>query len=157
MTARRLQGWLKRHQYRYLDRLEGMFLHLSQPVLPVPDHLQTAKAARIRYLAASLAALQDEIGQRGKRIGELFASTPEADGVRSLPGAEPTLGPALLACIGRDPDRFPTVGDARALMGTAPVTKVSGASRIVHFRFGCWKFARRTMHLFADLSRHQYA
>jgi len=155
LTARRLQGWLKRHQYRYLDRLDGMFLHLSQPVLPVPDHLQTAKAARIRYLAASLTALRDEIGEREKHIGELFASTPEADWVRSLPGAGPTLGPALLACIGRDPDRFPTVGDARALMGTAPVTKASGTSRIVHFRFGCWKFARRTMHLFADLSRHQ--
>jgi len=64
------------------------------------------------------------------------------------------LGPALLACVGRDPHRFPTVADARALMGTAPVTKASGTSRVVHFRFGCWKFARRTLHLFADLSRH---
>lgn len=157
LTPRRLQGWLKRHRYHYLDRLDDMFVHLSQPALPVAVHLQTAKAARIRYLASSLVALQDEISEEEKHIGNLFSSTPEADWIRSLPGAGPTLGPALLACIGRDPDRFPTVGDARALMGTAPVTKASGLSRVVHFRFGCWKFARRTIHLFADLSRRQCA
>jgi len=32
----------------------------------------------------------------------------------------------LLACLGRDPERFRSVADARALMGTAPVTKASG-------------------------------
>ena len=155
LTARRLQAWLKRHHYRYLDRVDPMVQHLTQPVLPVADHLQTAKAALIRYLASSLTALQAEISEREKQITQHFDGLPEADWIRSLPGAGPTLGPALLACVGRDPQRFPSVADARALMGTAPVTKASGTSRVVHFRFGCWKFARRTLHLFADLSRHQ--
>jgi hypothetical protein len=43
----------------------------------------------------------------------------------------------------------------QAFMGTAPVTQASGNSRGVRFRRGCWKFARRTLHLFADESRHQ--
>ena len=45
--------------------------------------------------------------------------------------------------------------DARAFLGTAPVTKASGSSRSVRFRRGCWKFARRTLQLFADGSRRQ--
>ncbi len=40
-------------------------------------------------------------------------------------------------------------------MGTAPVTKASGKSHVVHFRWGCWKFARRTLQLFAEQSRHR--
>jgi len=55
--------------------------------------------------------------------------------------------------LGRDSERFAEVADARALMGTAPVTKASGRSRVVVFRRGCWKFARRTLQLFADQSR----
>jgi transposase len=157
LTPRRLRGWLRRHSYPCGERIEAMAQHLQEPTLPVADHLQNAKASRIRYLAASLTTLQAEIAEREKHISDLFGGMPEADWIRSLPAAGPILGPALLACVGRDPDRFPTVGDARALMGTAPVTKASGSSRFVHFRFGCWKFARRTLHLFADGSRHQCA
>ncbi|GAJ12106.1 unnamed protein product, partial [marine sediment metagenome] len=82
---------------------------------------------------------------------------PEADWVRSLPGAGDVLAPSLLACLGRNQQRFATAADARAFMGTAPVTKASGNYRSVHFRRGCWKFARRTLQLFADKSRHQCA
>ncbi len=71
------------------------------------------------------------------------------------PGAGKVLAPALLACLGRDPQRFCSVAEARVLMGTAPVTKASGSFRVVRFRRGCWKFARRTLQLFAEQSRHQ--
>jgi len=65
------------------------------------------------------------------------------------------LAPALLSCLGRDPQRFDSLAEARALMGTAPVNKASGNFRVVQFRRGCWKFARRTLQLFAEQSRHQ--
>src|SRR5262249_37292108 len=73
--------------------------------------------------------------------------------ISSLPGAGPTLGPALLACIGRDPARFADVGQAQAFLGTAPVTKASGRSRVVHMRYACWRFGRPALHLFAEQSR----
>ena len=157
LSPRRLHGWLKRHSYPCGARTEAMTQHLHGSTLSVAEHLQNAKAARIRYLAASLTVLQAEIAEREKHISDMFGGMPEADWIRSLPAAGPTLGPALLACIGRDSDRFSTVSEARALMGTAPVTKASGSSCFVHFRFGCWKFARRTLQLFADGSRHQCA
>ena len=155
LTPRRLRGWLTRHAYPGPQRIEEMLGILSQPALPVADHLQTAKATLIRYLADSLTTRKAESAQREEELTEQLGGMPEADGIRSLPGAGPTLGPALPACVGRDPQRFETAADAQALMGTAPVTKASGSSRSVRFRRGCWKFARRTLQLFADGSRHQ--
>ena len=40
---------------------------------------------------------------------------------------------ALPACLGRDAKRFRTAADGRALMGTAPVTRAGGKSRVVQF------------------------
>jgi len=157
LTPRRLRTWLRRHGYGHAGRLEAMEEALRRPALPVPEHVQKVKALLIGYLSRSLIALKAEIAQREKEITERLDELPEADWVCSLPGAGPTLAPCILACVGRDPDRFASADDARALMGTAPVTKASGKSRVVHFRHGCWKFARRTMQLFADQSRHQSA
>jgi transposase len=131
-----------------------MLVQRMEAALPVRDHLQAAKAPLITYLVRSLLALKAEIAEREQEITQHFGKLPEADWVRSLPGAGSTLAPALLACLGRDPQRFETVADARALMGTAPVTRQSGRCRVVYFRQGCWKFARRTLQLFANQSRH---
>jgi transposase len=153
LTSRQLRSWLKRHGYTSMSRFEEMEKLLTDPMLPVAIHLQAARAALIRYLASSLLNLKTVIAEREQEINDHFDAMPEADWIRSLPGAGPNLAPALLACLGRDPDRFADVAEARAFMGTAPVTKASGKTRVVHFRFGCWKFARRTLQLFADHSR----
>ncbi len=153
LTPKRLRSWLKRHHYTRMSRADELEKQFVESTLPVAEHLQTAKAALIRYLAASLLALKAEITQREQQISDHFDGLPEAGWIRSLPGAGANLAPALLACIGRDPNRFADVAQARALMGTAPVTRASGKSRVVSFRRGCWKFARRTLQLFADPSR----
>jgi len=155
LSERRLRNWLSRHRYSFPSRIDGMVSLLRQPVLPVAEHLQQAKKTLICYLARSIKTLNTEIAQRDKQINDHLDDLPESDWVRSLPGAGKVLAPALLACLGRDPQRFSSVGEARALMGTAPVTKASGKFRMVMFRRGCWKFARRTLQLFAEQSRHQ--
>jgi len=155
LTKRRLQNWLNRHEYSWSRRTEDMMDVLKQPAFLVADHLQEAKAPLISYLAASIQILNGEIVTRDRWITEHLDTLPEAHWVRSLPGAGDVLAPALLACVGRDPQRFASVAEARALMGTAPFTKSSGTVRSVQFRRGCWKFARRTLQLFADQSRHR--
>lgn len=157
LTPRRFKGFLRRQGYTHSQRIDEMLEHLRKPALPVAAHLQQAKAARIIYLAGSIAALQRELAAREEQIDEHFGGLPEADWIRSLPGAGPTLAPALLSCIGRDPERFADATEARAFMGTAPVTRASGKSRAVIFRRGCWKFARRTLQLFANHSRNDSA
>lgn len=155
LSDRRFRNWLSRHRYSYPGRIDEMIGLLKQPTLPVAEHLQQAKKTLICYLAGSIKMLNSEIAERDKQINDNLDRLDESDWIRSLPGAGKVLAPAILACLGRDPQRFCSVGEARALMGTAPVTKASGNSRVVIFRWGCWKFARRTLQLFADQSRHQ--
>jgi hypothetical protein len=155
LSAARLRGWLRRRGYNRPDRIESMVSRLSAPVLPVAEHLQAAKANRIVYLARCLIELKAEVSRRDEELGDQFKALPESDWISSLPGVGPTLGPALLACIGRDRNRFEHVSQAQALMGTAPVTKASGKWRCVHVRYACWKFARRTLQWFAEHSRRQ--
>ena len=155
LSERRLRNWLTRHRYPSAGRIDGMVALLKQPALSVGEHLQQAKKTLICYLARSIKMLNVELAERDKQINDHLDGLVESDWVRSLPGAGKVLAPALLACLGRDPQRFSSVGEARALMGTAPVTKASGKSHVVLFRRGCWKFARRTLQLFADQSRHQ--
>jgi transposase len=152
LSEKRLRTWLRRHQYTRSQRIDAMIARLAEPVLPIAEHLQEAKRPLIRFLARSLRALNAEIRERDDQMQRTFAALPESDWVGSLPGAGNVLGPALLACVGRDPHRFAHVGQARALMGTAPVTVQSGARKTVRFRWGCWKFARRTLQLFAAMS-----
>lgn len=153
LTARRLETWLRRKSYTCMYRLAEMVAHLAAEKLPVESHLQQAKAPTIRYLAKAIAALNEEIARREREIDQAFHELPESRWVCSLPQAGPNLAPALLACLGRDQGRFESVGEARAFFGTAPVSKASGRSRIVVFRRGCWKFARRTFQLYADACR----
>ena len=155
LTPKRLENWLKRQGYPWMRRLDEMVVHLQTPCLAVPIHLQMAKAPRIGYLVQSLRMLHGEIARCDEELNNHLDGLPEADWVRSLPGAGVVLAPALLACLGRDPNRFASVTQARALMGTAPVTKASGRTKQVLFRRGCWKFARRTLQLFANESRRQ--
>jgi transposase len=152
LTPRRLETWLRKNHYTSMGRLEAMTAHLQATALPVPEHLQQVKARTIRYLARALVALNEEIDERERQIDETFRRMPEAEWISSLPGPGMNLGPALLSCLGRDQHRFETVGEARAFYGTAPVTKASGKSKTIHFRRGCWKFARRTLQLFAKVS-----
>jgi hypothetical protein len=157
LTPKKLRSWLKARKYPAVQRLPEMEAHLQAPVLKVASHLQMSKANLIIYLAKSLLVLQAEIDARETDINGQLDRLPEADWVRSLPGAGRTLAPAILACVGRDPERFIDVAEAQALMGTAPVTKASGGMRSVRFRRGCWKFARRTLQLFADQSKKRCA
>ncbi len=63
------------------------------------------------------------------------------------------MGHALLDYLGRDRERFTSITEAPALIGTVPVTKASGRLRVVVFRRSCRKFARRTLQLSASQTR----
>lgn len=153
LTQARLKSWLVRHKYRCMNRFESMAKMLKKPVLEIPLYQQAANAALIRYLAGGIQALNNEIDACDDHVKEQFEQMPESIFIKSLPGgAGKVLGPSLLACLGRNCERFSNIHEARALMGTAPVTKQSGTMCVIYFRRGCWKFARRTLQLFAEMS-----
>lgn len=153
LTPSRLRTWLVRHQYRCMNRFEVMVEILKKPVLDVPSYQQSANATLIRYLAGTIKSLNKEIADCDEHVNDQFEQMPESLFIKSLPGAAgKVIGPSLLACLGRNCERFSNIHEARALMGTAPITKQSGTMCLIYFRRGCWKFARRTLQLFAEIS-----
>jgi len=70
----------------------------------------------------------------------------------SLPAAGSYLEPALLAKMADDRKRFPTPEVVQAVAGTCPVTKQSGKSRQVTFRYACDHEFRQIVQQWAKLS-----
>lgn len=80
------------------------------------------------------------------RDAPIFTSLPKAGrGVRAA---------SLLAEVGDARERFPDEECLAALAGVAPVTRASGNSRSVGFRWACDKKLRNALVDFADDSRH---
>ena len=63
------------------------------------------------------------------------------------------MAPRLLAAFGTDRDRFASANEMQSYSGIGPVTKRSGQSKSVHFRWACPKFVRQTFHEFAGHSQ----
>lgn len=66
-----------------------------------------------------------------------------------LPGAGKVIAPRLLAAFGEDRDRYSCATQVQKRSGIAPITKRSGDSTWVHWRFQCPKFLRQTFIDFA--------
>jgi transposase len=100
---------------------------------------------QLQALTPSLACFEREIEGR-------FAAHPDADLFRSLPGSGPALSPRLLVIFGADRSRFESADEIQRLSGIAPVTRGSGKSRSVHWRWAAPKFVRQSLHEFAHHS-----
>ncbi len=80
-----------------------------------------------------------------KRIRELLATHPDAAIFLSFPGMGDVTAAIMLAEMGEDRARFPTADVLLAETGTAPVTRSSGRSRTVRFRYAANKRMRHAI------------
>jgi transposase len=79
---------------------------------------------------------------------------PKATLLESLPRVGVVNLAQLLAEVGPILDRAADVEHASSEIGATPVTRESGRSRTVHFRWAANTGARRALGIFADNSRH---
>ena len=87
------------------------------------------------------------------RVESFFASSPAAQFAKTLPGGKSgTLVAAVWAELGDAQGRWESSRHLQAEAGAVPVTKASGKSRLVHFRFACNKHLRHTMYWFSFVS-----
>ena len=112
-----------------------------------------AKSMLAVALAGQLRVLQSHLDKFRDQIEKLFAQHPDHDLFGSLPGAGEKLAPRLLAELGDNRDRFDSPQALQCYAGTAPVSYESGQIKRVRFRRACQKALRRSVHLWANLSR----
>lgn len=149
LGERRMQGFLDRHGYTGRVPAEVLVGRLR-------THLLSATAGSVEghrfgalALVDHLELLNRQLKSFDQRVAEVFAKHPDAPIFASFPGAGSTISASLLAEIGEDRRRLPTVERLLAEAGLAPVTHASGKVTRVRFRRACNMRLRDTFNWWA--------
>ncbi len=104
----------------------------------VPYRLQA------QSLVAQLEVVLESIRTYDDEIAALAPQHPDYGLFDVLPGAGPSLAPRLLVAFGEQRERFKNAAELQKYAGIAPVTKRSGQSTWIHWRWQCPTFLRQT-------------
>ncbi|AEA23393.1 transposase IS111A/IS1328/IS1533 [Pseudonocardia dioxanivorans CB1190] len=131
----RMNGFLSRH--RYTGRVPGQVLaeRLRENLLAASTGTVAGKSYSAQSFARLLQLLNTQLAEYDDAIAAAVTEHPDMPIFASFPGVGPVLTGTLLAEIGEDRARFPTPATLLAESGLAPVTRASGRSRKVRFRY----------------------
>jgi transposase len=158
LGEKRLQAFLARNAYcgrrsvtELLDRLRK-----APPGLTGEAEAE-ASGELVLALVAVLEPLVIQIQRLTAAVEHALETHPDGALVASFPRAGHVNAAQILAELGDDRARFVSEEHLAAEAGVAPVTKASGKSRAVTFRWACNKRLRLAITCFADNSRHTSA
>lgn len=130
-------AFLRQHQHERSAKWAASYARLQTAQATATPEIGEVYAQEAQLLAGLLNKMVHARKQLLKDIYQSFLQHPDCGIYQSLPAAGQYLEPALLAMLGDNRQRFPTHSTLQALAGTCPVTKQSGKSRLVTFRYAC--------------------
>lgn len=155
LNERRLAQFLAQHAYSGRRAPGELLARLhAAPVSQVGESETDASAEVVRALVAVLTPLVLHMQQLSAAIAAAVAQHPDGSVVMSFPRSGQVNAAQVLAELGDDRHRFASADHLAAEAGVAPVTRASGKSRGVGFRWACNKRLRQALTTFADNSRH---
>jgi len=160
LSRRHWNRFAKREHHLGEARCKELWEKLNQPQLAIPEHVVRAKAQLLAVLVIQLKSLIEAVNSYNEKVERFFASMPAAKLVTALPGAKSgTTVPMLWAELGDAKSRWESFRHLQAEGGAVPVTKSSGKSRFVQFRFACNKLLRYASYWFSfnSLNRCEWA
>ncbi|MHB2024968.1 MAG: IS110 family RNA-guided transposase [Mycobacteriales bacterium] len=143
--AARMAAFCARHGYSGRTRPELLVERLRTNLLSASAGTTAGKAFTAALFVDQLELLNTQIRAITKRIRERLAEHPDATIFLSFPGMGDVTAAIMLAEMGEDRGRFPTADVLLAETGTAPVTRSSGRSRTVRFRYAANKRMRHAV------------
>ena len=141
----RMAAFCSRHGYSGRTRPEVLTARLRAHLLSGSPGTTAGKAFSTLLFVDQLELLNNQVRAITRRIRELLAGHPDAALFLSFPGMGQITAAILLAEMGEDRNRFPTPDTLLAETGTAPVTRASGRSRTVRFRYAANKRMRHAI------------
>jgi transposase len=147
LSLDQVEIFLRQQHYKYMRRLAEIYQRLQSPV-PCAQ-VSAGYEQQSLGLVAMLEVLNAQLSRLKKEIARVFASHEEAAWWASLPGAGELTAPRLLALLGDNRAAFSSIAVLQAFAGTVPVTRRSGKSQQVQFRWACNKALRRAIMDFA--------
>lgn len=131
----RMAGFLRRNGYTGRVPAQVLTERMRANLLSGSAGTVAGKAHSARTFARLLGGMNEALAEFDDAIASVVAEHPDAGIFASLPGVGPILTAVLLAEIGEDRRRYPTSQALLAEAGLAPVTRSSGRSRSVRFRY----------------------
>jgi transposase len=155
LGEKRLAAFLAQHSYCGRRGAAELLARLrAAPVGLVGEAEEEASGELASALAAALGRIVAEIARLTARIQHAVAALPDGRIVMSFPRAGRVCAAQITAELGSVRERFPNPDALAMEAGCAPVTKQSGKSRAVVFRWACNRRLRAAVTCFADNSRH---
>jgi transposase len=153
----RMNQFCRRHAYRGGKPPAELIRRLrAAPAAATPISAETL-AIIVAGSVAQIRVLNDEITRIEHAIEAALANHPKAAVLENLPRAATVSLALLVAEIGPLLDRCESPEQVAAICGAAPVTRASGKTHTVGFRYAANKPARVAITGFADNSRHSSA
>lgn len=131
----RMQTFCHRHGYSGRTPAEVLVERARPHLLSAAPGTTAGKALSARLFSDELQLLNTHLRVYDKRLAELLDAHPDTPIFRSFPGIGPVTAAVLLSEMGEDRTRFPGPGALLADVGLAPVTRASGRTRQVRFRY----------------------
>ena len=154
LTAGRLQAWCKRRGYSgrkpgsvLIERLRAAPAAASRLSETVITHLVRVQVQLVQGMRATIRELD-------KAITEAVACHPYAPLFATMPRIGTVNLGQIIGEVGPLLERARTCEQLIAETGVVPITRASGKSRAVAFRFATNRRARLALTQFADNSRH---
>ena len=144
-----LRKFFQEQGYSQQWKVTLIYESLQQPSLRAPKELEEVHQTIVLSLVPVIRSLRDEIEKLANEIGKEFKHNPAHEIFSSLPTGEITAA-RLNGELGSDGTRYPTREYVQTAAGTAPVTRRSGKTILIFFRWQCNKHLRAA---FQDLAR----
>jgi transposase len=146
------EAFLRQHQHKRSAKWAASYARLQTVQATATAEVGQVYGQEAQFLARMMNDMVHARKQLLKEVYQAFLQHPDCTIYQSLPAAGEYLEPALLAMLGDNRQRFPTAAVLQALAGTCPVTKQSGKSRSVTFRYACDHAFRQIVQQWAKLS-----
>lgn len=131
----RMAGFLTRHHYTGRVPAQTLAERMQQNLLSGAPGTVAGKSFSALAFTQVLQLLNTQLAEFDDAIAAATAEHPDARIFASFPGIGPVLTAVLLAEIGEDRARFPEPAVLLAEAGLAPITRASGRSHSVRFRY----------------------
>jgi transposase len=131
----RMDAFCRRHGYSGRTAARVLVDRLRPHLLAASAGTIAGKSFSAELFVDQLRLLNTHLRTYDQRLADLLDAHPDAGIFRSFPGIGPLVAATLLSEMGEDRSRYPTPGTLLAETGLAPVTRASGRTRQVRFRY----------------------
>lgn len=131
----RMGGFTGRQGYTGRVPARTLVDRIAPHLLTASDGTVAGKALSANAFAEQLQLLNSHLRTHDGRLRELLDAHPDTPIFTSFPGIGPVIAGVLISEMGEARQRFPSARALLAETGLAPVTRASGRTRQVRFRY----------------------